>query len=81
MELTVLAFVLVLLVVGLVATWRWAGRKGWVYNKHNPRPRRKAIPFAPFDELYRPSVEHFVEEQASEHAQRDQDESGDTSLP
>jgi len=56
---------------------RWAGRRGWVYNKHNPRPNGSGIAPGLFDEIYLPSIEHVIDEQSSERIRADQDESGD----
>ena len=55
---------------------RWAGKKGWVYNKHNPRPTRSGMPMM-LDEIFQPSVSHVIEEQSSEAIRADQRESGD----
>ncbi|MCL1586790.1 MAG: hypothetical protein M3092_00095 [Actinomycetia bacterium] len=59
---------------------RLAGRKGWVYNKHNPRPPGAGMPKI-FDEVYQPSVEHVIEHEASERTKADRSESGDTGVP
>ena len=63
---------------GAFANTRWAGERGWVYNRHNPRP--PGVGYAPgaFDEMFQPSVEHVVEERSSERIRADQDESGDS---
>ena len=60
-----------------IANSRWAARQGWVYNKHNPRPSGSGIPPGTFDQIFQPSIEHIIEEQASERVRGDQDESGD----
>ncbi|MFV1961745.1 MAG: hypothetical protein ACC658_07905 [Acidimicrobiia bacterium] len=60
-----------------VANSRWAANKGWVYNKHNPRPRGSGIPPGVFDQLFQPSVEHVIEQESSERIRAYQDESGD----
>lgn len=72
----VLAVVTVALVLAAIALSRWAGRRGWVYNKHNPRPAGSGAPMM-LDELYQPSIEHVIEEQSSEAIRADQTESGD----
>ena len=58
-----------------VANSRWAARRGWAYNKHNPRPSGSGIPTM-LDESYQPSVEHLAGEQASEAMRADRNESG-----
>lgn len=54
---------------------RWAGGRGWVYNKHNPRPPGGST-FRPFDEVFEPSIRHVIEEQSSEQLRAEADESG-----
>ncbi len=71
--LGVLATVLVL---GFLLDSRWAAKRGWVFNRHNPRPRGSGIPML-LDQIYQPSIEHMIEEQTSESIRADQDESGD----
>jgi hypothetical protein len=72
--------VLVLAVVLVVVmNSRWAGRRGWVYNKHNPRPPGVGMPKV-LDEIYQPSVEHVIEHEASERTKADRSESGDTGV-
>ena len=57
---------------------RWAGERGWVYNKHNPRrPGSGAGSLGLFEEVFQPSVRHVIEEQSSERLRAEQDESGD----
>ncbi|GMQ97916.1 MAG: hypothetical protein BMS9Abin17_0419 [Acidimicrobiia bacterium] len=72
----VLGVIVTVLLLALVANSRWAANKGWVFNKHNPRPSGHGIPMM-LDEIYNPSVEHTIEEQASESVRADQKESGD----
>lgn len=55
---------------------RAAGKRGWVYNKHNPRPRGSGIPGF-LDQIYQPSIAHVIDEQSAERIRADQDESGD----
>jgi len=59
----------------VVSNTRWAGRRGWVYNKHNPRPRGAGMPKI-LDEIYQPSVEHVIEQEASERTSADRSDSG-----
>jgi len=77
--IVIAVLVVVLLLVG-VANSRWAGRKGWVYNTHNPRPRGAGMPRL-LDEIYQPGVEHVIEEEASQATRADHDDSGDTTDP
>lgn len=72
----VLVVVTVVLVVAALVLTRWAGKRGWIYNKHNPRPAGSGVPMM-LDELYQPSIEHVIEEQSSEAIRADQTESGD----
>jgi hypothetical protein len=60
-----------------VANSRWAANKGWVYNKHNPRPRGSGIAPGVFDQVFQPSIEHVIEQESSERIRGAQDESGD----
>ena len=62
---------------GALASTRWAGERGWVYNKHNPRP--PGVGYAPgaLEEMFQPGIEHVVDELQSERIRADQDESGD----
>lgn len=68
--------IVVAIAFGALASTRWAGDRGWVYNKHNPRP--PGVGYAPgaFDEAFQPSVEHVIEERGAERVRADQDESG-----
>jgi hypothetical protein len=60
-----------------VANSRWAGTRGWVYNKHNPRPSGIGIPSAAFGQILQPSIVHVIEEQSSERLRGHQDETGE----
>jgi hypothetical protein len=64
------------LVLGAIMNSRWAAKRGWVFNKHNPRPTGSGIPMM-LDEIYQPSISHMIEEQTSESIRADQSESGD----
>lgn len=74
-----LAIGLMLLAVGfgVLANTRWAGERGWVYNKHNPRPPGVGYVPGAFDQSFQPSVEHVIEARESERIRAEQDESGD----
>ena len=67
----------VALILAAASQSRWAGHKGWVYNKHNPRPPGVGMPKF-LDEIYQPSVEHVVEHEASERTRADRSEFGET---
>ena len=73
----VIGVLTVALLLVAVANSRWAGHKGWTYNRHNPRPRGAGMPRL-LDEIYQPSVEHVIEEEASQATRADHDDSGDT---
>lgn len=62
---------------GIVAGTRWAGHRGWVYNKHNPRPPGAGYTPGALEQMFHPGIEYVVEEQESERVRGDQDESGD----
>ncbi len=72
-----IAVVLGAIAFGVLANTRWAGERGWVYNKHNPRPPGAGLQTGAFDEIYQPGIEHTIEERESERIRADQDESGD----
>lgn len=70
--------------VPLLVAWalssRRAGERGWVYNKHNPRPRGSGT-LGLLEEVYQPSIRHVIEEHSSQRARGSQDESGDKPEP
>ena len=77
-----LAFVILGLVVaavafGVLASSRWAGERGWFYNKHNPRPSGSGVPSAAFGQIFKPELEHAIEEARSEAIRADQGEAAD----
>ena len=72
-----LGLVVIGVVVGVVMSSRWAGKRGWVYNKHNPRPPGAGVPGGAFGQIFEPEIEHVVEETRSEQVRAEQDESGD----
>ena len=65
------------IVFGLIASSRWAGERGWFYNKYNRRPPGVGLQPGLFDEIYQPSIRHVIEEEASQRIRADQDDSGD----
>jgi len=70
---TLLLFVLF---VGWALNSRWAGERGWVFNKYNPRPPGGGT-LGLLESIYQPSIEHVIEERSSEAARGSQDESGE----
>ena len=74
--LVVLVILASVLALGAIANSRWAAKRGWVFNKHNPRPTGSGVPMM-LDEIYQPSISHVIEEQTSESIRADQIESGD----
>ncbi len=62
---------------GVFASSRWAGERGWFYNKHNPRPPGVGLQPGAFDEIYQPSIRHVIDEEESQLMRADQDDSGD----
>jgi hypothetical protein len=70
-------FVTALVVLTVVTIWflssRWAAERGWVYNRHNPRPRGGGT-LGLLEEIYNPSIRHVIEERSSERARGNQDE-------
>lgn len=82
--------VIAMVVLAVFALWigatmwalrsRWLADRGWVYNKHNPRPSGSGT-LGLLEEIYQPSIRHVVEERSSERARGSQDESGDPPEP
>ena len=62
---------------GIFASSRWAGERGGVYSKHNPRPPGDTGTRGIFEEVFQPGMEHVIEERSSEEVRADQDDSGD----
>ena len=76
LSLAALVVALVVVVLSLRCVTRWAGEKGWVYNKYNPRPPGSGS-LGILESIYQPSIEYVIEERTSEHTRAIQDESGD----
>lgn len=76
---TTLGILTIILILGFALNriLYWAGMRGWVFNKHNPRPSGGGIPLGIFDEIFQPSIEHVIDERTSERIRADQAESGD----
>ena len=71
----VLGVVAIVLGLVLFANSRWAAGRGWVFNKHNPRPSGSGIPTF-VDEIFQPAVEHAATEETSEATRANRAESG-----
>jgi len=78
--IVVLVLIVIMVSFILFVFWamnsRWAGERGWVYNRHNPRPRGVGS-LGLLESIYRPSIEHVIEERSSEKARGSQEESGE----
>jgi hypothetical protein len=68
----VVALVVAAAIVHLLLTWM-AGR-GWVYYRSNDRPRPSSLGL--IEEIYQPSMEHVIDEEARERTVADQEASG-----
>lgn len=68
----------VLSVVGYAAhrVSRWAGERGWVYNKYNPRPPGRRT-LGSLEQIFQPTIEYVIDQQSSEQTRAIQDESSD----
>ena len=71
-----IALLFFILFVGWVLNSRWAGERGWVFNKYNRRPPGGGT-LGLVESIYQPSIEHVIEERSGERARGSQDESGD----
>lgn len=60
---------------GLHRAALWAERRGWIYYKTKQRPPAPWL--GTLESIYKPEVEHVIEEASGEAARADQDESGD----
>jgi hypothetical protein len=72
------AMVLVCGFIGFViwaSNSRIAGERGWVYNKHNPRPRGMGT-LGLLETIYQPAMEHVIEERSTEKARGNQTKTG-----
>ena len=57
----------------------WADRRGWLYYRTkstNPAPWLGTL-----DSIYKPEIEHVIEEESARKTEADQDDSGDRLLP
>jgi hypothetical protein len=74
---------IVLAVVGIAVLWfvlvrflRYAGRRGWVFNKHNPQQSRP-MSLGLLEQIYQPSIQHVIEFEITDRTDAEQDESGE----
>jgi hypothetical protein len=75
LKLVLVGIAIGLAVFALARLLRWAGRRGWVYNKYNPRPSRpRSLGF--LEQIYQPSIEHVIEFEVSDRTDAEQDEAG-----
>lgn len=73
---TVIGIALVLTVVAAVTHFSllWMARHGWVYYRSDDRPRPSSLGL--IEEIYQPSIEHVIDEEARERTIADQEASG-----
>jgi hypothetical protein len=68
--IAIVALAVFALWIGLTA-WalnsRWLAERGWVYNKHNPRPAGTGT-LGLLEEIYQPSIRHVIEERSDAEA-------------
>jgi len=74
-------------VIGIAVVWfalarffRYAGRRGWVFNKHNPTPSRPRS-LGLLEQIYQPSIQHVIEFEITDRTDAEQDESGEPPDP
>lgn len=83
-RILVLGIIGTALLLILLITWalnsRWAGERGLVYNRYNPRPRGLGS-LGLLESIYEPEIEYVIEERSSERARGSQDESGEGPEP
>ena len=68
----VLALAVAAATVHLVLSWM--ARRGWVYYRSQDRPRPSSLGL--IEEIYQPSMEHVIDEEARERTVADQEASG-----
>lgn len=68
----VLALGVAALIVHVALTW--ADRRGWVYYRNPKRPPPRSLGI--LEEIYQPSVHHFVEEMVSKETEADSEATG-----
>lgn len=76
-----------LAVIGIAVIWfalvrffRYAGRRGWVFNKHNPKPSHPRS-IGILEQVYQPSIQHVIEFEITDRTDAEQDESGEPPEP
>ena len=52
----------------------WMARRGWVYYRSEDQPRPSSLGL--IEEIYQPSIEHVIDEEARERTVADQEASG-----
>jgi hypothetical protein len=78
MTWVVLVIVAAAVMYGLHRTALWAEERGWIFyrKKRGPAPWLGSL-----DAIYKPEIEHVIEEQSSQETRADQDASGDRPDP
>ena len=59
---------------GLHRAATWAEQRGWIYYRSQDRPPAPWL--GSLDQIYKPEIEHVVEERSGEAVRADQDEAG-----
>jgi hypothetical protein len=79
--ITLIGLLFALAIAGLLVhlSLTWMSKRGWIWYRTKDRPRPSSLGL--IEEIYQPSVEHVMEEQAGEQARADQAESGDGEEP
>lgn len=76
LQLLLAVLVIVALGFAFVRFLRYAGRRGWVFNKHNPNPSRPRS-LGLLEQVYQPSIQHVIEFEITDRTDAEQDESGE----
>ena len=76
LKLVLVGVAVVLALFALGRFLRWAGKRGWVFNKYNPRPRHVGS-LGILERIYQPSIEHVIEFEVSDRTDAEQDEAGE----
>jgi hypothetical protein len=61
-------------IFGVHRLLRWAERRGYIYYLEKPHRRPPSLGL--LEEIYQPSMEHVIEEEASDFVRGEEDESG-----
>ena len=80
LELVLAVVGIAVILVALDRFLRYAGRRGWVFNKYNPKPSRPRS-LGLFEEIYQPSIQHVIDFEITDRTDAEQDESGEPPDP